>query len=126
LKDFLAESYRGVDVEYVQGKPAVLSIYADGELKEEVALFDINTLGDLHMMMLEKGFGPMPDDEIAVMKEKKEAAAVAEEAKKTAEREMYRKQSEEKRKAKILAAEAAAAEAEGSATAEEKASAGEL
>jgi hypothetical protein len=126
LKDFLAESYRGVDVEYVRGKPAVLSIYSDGELKEEVTLFDINTLDDLHKMMLEKGFELMPDDEVAVMKEQKEAAAVAEEAKKTAEREMYRKQSEEKKQAKIRVAEAAVAEAAAAAAAEEEASAGEL
>jgi hypothetical protein len=91
-------------VKYVRGEPAVLSIYSGGVLQEEVALFDISSLDDLHKMMSEKGFVLMPDDGIAAAKEKE-----AGEAKKTADREMYRNRSEEQKYRVAQAAEAIAA-----------------
>lgn len=81
LKDFLAESYRGVDVSYVRGRAPVLSIYSGGDLQEEVRLFQFSTLDELHEMMLEKGFALVSDDETADVREKREAAAVAKEEK---------------------------------------------
>lgn len=71
LKDFEAEEYRGVEVQYVGGKPAILSIFKDGELREEVNLFDINNKTELHAMMVEKGFVRKTDEEIEEMKKVK-------------------------------------------------------
>jgi len=122
----LAESYRGVDVEYVRGKPAVLSVYADGELTEEVNLFDIATLDDLHKMMVEKGFELMPQEEFSAVKNRKLQEATEEEARKVAEREKYRQESETRRAAKNAAAAGDMEEKAAQAAAEEKLSAGEL
>ena len=105
LKDFEAEEYQGVEVQYVGGKPAILSIFLDGELQEEVNLFDINNKSELHSMMVEKGFVKKSDEEIEEMKKLKikkrdeEAARIQKareelKAKREAERERKRKEME--------------------------------
>lgn len=60
LKSFLkggeAEQYQGVEVEYVHGRKAVLTIFRDGEQLEEVTLSDYRSKTDMHALMVEKGF----------------------------------------------------------------------
>lgn len=69
LKEFEPEEYRGVTVEYVSGKPAVLSIYDDDDaLVEEVDLFQYTDKDSLHAMMANKGFVRMNKEEIDEMK----------------------------------------------------------
>lgn len=114
-----------MEVNFVGGKPAVLSIYADGELREEVNLFEIDDLEQLQKMMVDKGFELMSEEEIAAMKEIKNQEMIAENARKLADRDQRRAASEARRVAKDADAAAAAAVAQEEATAE-KVSAGEL
>lgn len=92
----------------------MLSIYVDGELKEDINLFDIATLDDLHSMMVEKGFELMPEEDIAAMKKNKWAEVLS-------RREKMRIDAIERRAA-MAAARAATPEA----LAVEEASASEL
>jgi septal ring factor EnvC (AmiA/AmiB activator) len=56
LKDGEAEQYEGVEVEYVHGNKAVLTIYKDGEQQEEVTLSDYPSKTEMRALMEEKGF----------------------------------------------------------------------
>jgi len=62
-----------VEVEYIRGKPAVLTIFEnDDDVEgEDIALFELSTLEALHEMMVEKGFERMSEDEIEGMKANK-------------------------------------------------------
>lgn len=76
MKDYEAEEYRGVSVEYVSGRKAVLTIFHDDEFQEEVLLSDYKTKEEMHALMVEKGFEKMSEEEIAAMREgKKEIEA---------------------------------------------------
>lgn len=68
LKDREAEYYHGVEVEYLRGRDAVLTIYQDGMERETVILSDIPTKEELHEVMLEKGFQRKSNDEIMQIK----------------------------------------------------------
>lgn len=60
-------------MEYERGKPAVLTISDDdGNVIDEVNLFDIKTSEDIHQMMIDKGFKLKPDSEIATMRARRE------------------------------------------------------
>ena len=65
LKDGEAESYRGVQIEYISGRTAALSVFHDGVLHEDVQLTDIATKDLMHRLMLEKGFVKKSDAELA-------------------------------------------------------------
>lgn len=66
------EDYQNVEVEYDPGKPAVLTISDDdGNVLEEVNLYEIDTNEEIHKMMIEKGFKLKPASEIAEMKAKR-------------------------------------------------------
>uniref|UniRef100_A0A7S1CUW2 Selenoprotein F/M domain-containing protein n=1 Tax=Cyclophora tenuis TaxID=216820 RepID=A0A7S1CUW2_CYCTE len=67
LKGYEAEEYRGVEVEYVHGRKAVLSIFHDGELQEEITLSELGTREEMHALMVDKGFQKMSEEEIIAM-----------------------------------------------------------
>jgi len=91
LKEFEAEEYRNVEVEYVRGKPSVLTISDDdGNEIEEVQLFDIATNEEIHEMMINKGFERKSDVEIVEMKAKKQKEAEEEQTRLAMEREERR------------------------------------
>lgn len=68
LKDSEAEEYQGVEVEYVHGRNAVLTIYKDGEEQEQITLSDFKTKEEMHALMVEKGFVKKSEEEIAEMR----------------------------------------------------------
>jgi hypothetical protein len=74
LKEGEAEFYRGVTVDYIPGRQALLTIYEskDGvdEIREKVTLSDIPTKKEMHQLMVDKGF---------VLKDEKELERIAEE-----------------------------------------------
>jgi hypothetical protein len=45
-----------VEVQYVAGHKAVLTIYKDGEEQEQITLSDYRSKGEMHALMVEKGF----------------------------------------------------------------------
>lgn len=78
LKSFLktdreVDEYENVEVEFITGRPAILSIYEDGVLREEVSLSKIFTKKRMHEMMIEKGFRRKPEDVIEKMREERQA-----------------------------------------------------
>jgi hypothetical protein len=103
LKDYEAEEYGGVAVQFVSGKPAILSIYSDGELKEEIDLHYYLSKDELHALMVEKGFIRMSPDEAIAMKERKAMERVEEQNRRVAERAYYREESKKRRDERILA-----------------------
>ena len=60
LKAFLlegeAERYQGVNVTFVAGRTAVMTIYQDGVEQEQITLHTLETRADMHQMMKQKGF----------------------------------------------------------------------
>lgn len=48
--------YAGVEIEWIRGKRAVLTIFEDGVQKEDVKLYDMKTRDEMHKMMQSKGF----------------------------------------------------------------------
>jgi hypothetical protein len=97
LKDYEAEEYKGVVVQFVPGKPAVLSIYSDGKLKEEIDLHQYASKDELHALMVEKGFVRMSHFEVLAMKERK-AVELAEELKRREARRPYEQEEAKKRR----------------------------
>ncbi|KAI2513557.1 Sep15/SelM redox domain containing protein [Fragilaria crotonensis] len=97
LKDYEAEEYNGVVVQFVPGKPAVLSIYSDGTLQEEIDLHQFASKDELHALMVEKGFVRMSYFEVQAMKERK-AVELAEEQKRREARRPYEQQEAIKRR----------------------------
>jgi len=72
LKEFLkggdAESYHNVEIEYKQGKPPLMTLFAGGEVKEEVLLKEYDTNEALHQLFQEKGLQRKTLEEIAQVK----------------------------------------------------------
>jgi hypothetical protein len=68
LKKFVkfggAESFQNVEVEFVKGKKAVLTIFHDGVEKEEVTLQTMKTEEEMHQLMLDKGFVLKQEEEL--------------------------------------------------------------
>lgn len=80
LKDGEAESYRNVQVTFVSGRKAVMTIYEgetehDWEEKEKIVLSDYKTQEEMHALMVEKGFQLKSEEEIEAMKLAKQKAA---------------------------------------------------
>ena len=92
-------------VEFVAGKPAVLSIYSDDVLTEEIDLHPFASKDELHYLLLTKGFTRMSPEEIAEMRERKEIEKIEEHNRRAAEREFYREESRKRREAAMRAAE---------------------
>jgi hypothetical protein len=67
---FEVYEYVGVEVEFVHGREAVLTIYHDGEEQEQVNLLQhASTKAELHELFQSKGFTRLSEEEIGVMKE---------------------------------------------------------
>lgn len=79
LKDSEAEEYQGVEVQYVHGRTAVLTIYRDGEEQEQITLSDYKTKEEMHALMVEKGFVKKSEEEIAEMRRLAQEKVVEEE-----------------------------------------------
>jgi len=89
LKDGEAEEYKGVEIEFIHGRNAILYVYNnDGVEQEQVTLSNYKTKEEMHRMMQEKGFVKKSAEEIqklgaarklqaAQAAEKEEAAAAA-------------------------------------------------
>jgi Sep15/SelM redox domain len=109
LKDFVmyggAESFQNVEVEFVGGRSAVLTIYDDGEEREKIELTTLGTQQEMKELMLDKGFVLKSPQELARIKmlgatnKKRDEIRKAKEEKDTNERkeailEEYRRRSE--------------------------------
>lgn len=64
-----AFSYQNVGVEFRMGSRAVLTIYHDGAEHEQIELQEIKTEVEIHRMMLDKGFLPKSEEEVAMIRE---------------------------------------------------------
>lgn len=56
LKGGEAEEYENVEVRYIKGRKAILTIYDDEQELEKVTLSDYKTREEMHKMMVGKGF----------------------------------------------------------------------
>jgi len=70
LKSFLKEPdgvdlYKQVEVEFIPGRKAVMTIYQDGVETEKVTLSDYNDEEKLHELFLGKGFEKFSEEELA-------------------------------------------------------------
>lgn len=95
LKSFLhdgeAVHYEGVEIEYIHGRKAILTIYRDGQEQEQVTLSDYKTKEEMHALMVEKGFIRKSQEEIEELMswfkfQKEEASRIRFEEKQRAER----------------------------------------
>ena len=72
MKKFLklghAESYQNVEIEYIHGRKATLTIYHDDEKVETVVLSDLKNHEEMHALFVEKGFQLKPENEIEAIK----------------------------------------------------------
>jgi hypothetical protein len=79
LKDGEAEFYRGVTVNYIPGRQALLTIYESSDevgvddmvILEKVTLSDILTKEEMHQLMKDKGFVLKDDTELQRIAEEK-------------------------------------------------------
>jgi len=51
-----AESYRNVEIVFIHGRQAVLTIFEDGAEKEKITLSDYKTQEEMHNLFAAKGF----------------------------------------------------------------------
>jgi len=80
LKGLGAEMYRNVDIEYIHGRTATLTIFEDGVEVEQIILSDYKTRDDMHALFQEKGFVRKSSEEIAEVVERKRLDEEAESA----------------------------------------------
>jgi len=78
LKSFIktdreVDEYENVEVKFITGKPAILTIYENGVFREDVSLSNFFTKVKMHEMMIEKGFRRKPDDVIEKMRDERKA-----------------------------------------------------
>ncbi|KAL9185672.1 hypothetical protein ACHAXT_003449 [Thalassiosira profunda] len=105
LKDGEAESYRNVEVTFVPGKRAVMTLFEGRSAEaredwvelEKIILSDYKTKEEMHELMVEKGFTLKSEEEIAALKLQKQKEAVEEEERKTKRREEAMRQREERK-----------------------------
>mmetsp|Transcript_23 Transcript_23/g.63 ORF Transcript_23/g.63 Transcript_23/m.63 type:complete len:146 (+) Transcript_23:193-630(+) len=76
LRDFLwdgeAESYWNVEVKYISGRKATMTVWEGDSMdarkdwveREKIVLSNYNTKEELHALMVEKGFQPKSEEEI--------------------------------------------------------------
>lgn len=77
LKSFLKEPdgvdlYKKVDVEFIPGRKAVMTIYQDGKEKEKITLSDYNDKEKLHALFVEKGFEKYNEEDLAEIRRMKQ------------------------------------------------------
>jgi hypothetical protein len=61
--------YKEVEVNFISGREAVLTIFKDGKELEKVTMSDYDDRNKLHQLFVEKGFAKYTIEEIAVRKE---------------------------------------------------------
>lgn len=66
LRDGIAQSnsYKEVEVNFISGRKAVLTIFKDGKEQEKITLSDYNDKDKLHALFVEKGFTKYSDIEL--------------------------------------------------------------
>lgn len=74
LKSFLMEKdgvdqYKEVEVNFISGKKAVLTIFQNGKELEKITLSDYDDRNKLHQLFVEKGFAKFTNEEIARRRE---------------------------------------------------------
>jgi hypothetical protein len=72
LKGGEAETYENVEVKYISGRKAVLTIFHDGEEQEKIELSTLKMREDMHAMFLEKGFVKKSEEEIERVRQERE------------------------------------------------------
>jgi hypothetical protein len=65
----LVEEYEGVEIKFVHGQVATLTIFHDGKKKEDVLLSELKTKAEMHFLMVNKGFVRKTEEEIVKVKE---------------------------------------------------------
>ncbi|KAK1732504.1 hypothetical protein QTG54_016787 [Skeletonema marinoi] len=125
LKDGEAESYQNVQVKFVPGRKAIMTIYESGDdddegeeeswvEKEQIVLSDYKTKDEMHALMVEKGFQLKSPEEVEAIQQQYKDEAEAERTKAEERREEMRIRREEmqrQREEKMM--EDARAEVEG-------------
>eukprot|EP00978_Attheya_sp_CCMP212_P004403 scaffold9627_cov63-Attheya_sp.AAC.1 len=96
LMDGEAEDYRNVEVEFVSGKNAILTIFDDNVELEQVDLSQYTDKEDIHAMMVEKGFEKMEGEELEQARRELAEKTAEKEAVAEKKREERRKRHEEK------------------------------
>lgn len=86
MKGGEAETYQNVEIKYIHGRKAVLTIFHDGEEHEKVELSDLKQREDMHAMFLEKGFVRKSEEEIEAIRQQREREMREDKDKKEAER----------------------------------------
>lgn len=71
-----ADEYKNLEVTFIHGRKAILTIFDDGKETEKITLSDYNSREAMHQLLEEKGFEKKPEEEIRKMKEKLPAAPV--------------------------------------------------
>jgi hypothetical protein len=71
FQDGEAESYRNVDVEFVPGRHAKMTIYEDGVAGETIDMTALITKEDMHKLMVDKGFEKLSAAEIELQNKEK-------------------------------------------------------
>jgi hypothetical protein len=108
LKSFLLEGhvdeYRDVEVVFIPGRNAVLTIFEDGQEQEKVMLSAIKTKDEMHKLMSDKGFERKTKEEIDAKmadKEKDRDQTLEDAKKKMRERYTNLKQNQKKNKERL-------------------------
>jgi hypothetical protein len=65
----LVEEYEGIEIKFVHGEAATLTIFHDGKKKEDVLLSALKTKAEMHFLMVNKGFVRKIEEEIVKVKE---------------------------------------------------------
>ncbi|KAK1745914.1 hypothetical protein QTG54_003838 [Skeletonema marinoi] len=73
--------YKKVDVEFIPGRKAVMTIYQDGAETEKITLSDYNDKDKLHALFIEKGFEKYNEEELAEIRRMKQEVEDAEDKK---------------------------------------------
>jgi hypothetical protein len=68
LQNGEAESYRNVEVEFIPGRTAKMTIYNDGVAGEAIDMTLLITKEDMHKLMIDKGFEKLTEAEIELQK----------------------------------------------------------
>lgn len=62
-----------MEVNFIAGRKAVLTIFKDGKEQEKVTLSDYNDKGELHHLFAQKGFQKYTEEEMVARREMKAA-----------------------------------------------------
>ena len=86
--------YHGVEVNFIHGKEAILTVYNESKIQETIKLSELKDRGEMHNLMRAKGFVRKSDDEIYEIKEEMFWAAERNVEKKSQRTQYYLKRSQ--------------------------------